>query len=50
MEYTLGNVEIDNELAEMIVKRSGLVDVEDEAHRHEHSIEVQLPFFAILVQ
>jgi MEMO1 family protein len=44
----LGNVEIDTELAETIVKRSGLVDVEDEAHRHEHSIEVQLPFLQYL--
>jgi len=44
----LGNVEIDSELAEMIVKRSGLVDVEDEGHRYEHSIEVQLPFLQYL--
>jgi len=44
----LGNAEIDNELAETIVKRSGLIDVEDEAHRYEHSIEVQLPFLQYL--
>jgi len=40
----LGNVPIDTEIAREIVDSSDIVDVEDEAHRSEHSIEVQLPF------
>lgn len=40
----LGDVPIDSELASLIVKESGIVDVEDRAHMNEHSIEVQLPF------
>ncbi len=38
----LGTVKIDKELAKAI--RRDLVDEDDEAHRFEHSIEVQLPF------
>jgi MEMO1 family protein len=44
----LGEVPIDSVLAEKIVKRSGLIDVEEEAHRNEHSIEVQLPFLQFI--
>ncbi len=44
----LGDVSIDSELAEMIVKESGIVDVEDGAHANEHSIEVQLPFLQFI--
>jgi MEMO1 family protein len=40
----LGDVPIDSELANEIVKETDIIDVEDEAHRNEHSIEVQLPF------
>ncbi len=40
----LGDVEIDGETANGIVKESRLIDVDDSAHRYEHSIEVQLPF------
>jgi AmmeMemoRadiSam system protein B len=40
----LGDVEIDQETANQIVKETNLVDVDDLAHRYEHSIEVQLPF------
>ena len=40
----LGDVPIDTDLAREIVDNSEVVDVEDEAHRNEHSIEVQLPF------
>jgi AmmeMemoRadiSam system protein B len=31
-----------------ITKLSGLIDVEEEAHRREHSIEVQLPFLQFI--
>jgi len=35
-------------MANRIVKRSGVIDVEDNAHRSEHSIEVQLPFLQFI--
>ena len=44
----LGDVPIDQVLAREIVKESGIIDVEDEAHRNEHSIEVQLPFLQFI--
>jgi MEMO1 family protein len=44
----LGEVPVNDSLASMIVKTSGLIDVEDEAHRMEHSIEVQLPFLQFI--
>ncbi len=44
----LGEAQIDSELADKIVKKSGLIDVEEDAHRNEHSIEVQLPFLQFI--
>ena len=44
----LGEVPVNDSLAFAIVKASGLVDVEEEAHRREHSIEVQLPFLQFI--
>ena len=44
----LGDVPIDTDLAQEIVDSSDLVDVEDEAHRNEHSIEIQLPFLQFI--
>jgi len=44
----LGDVPIDGELAREIVNESDIIDVEDEAHRNEHSIEVQLPFLQFI--
>jgi AmmeMemoRadiSam system protein B len=44
----LGDVEIDGETANQIVQETRLVDVDDLAHRFEHSIEVQLPFLQYL--
>lgn len=44
----LGDVPVDTDLAREIVDSSNLVDVEDEAHRNEHSIEVQLPFLQFI--
>ena len=40
----LGRVAVDSEAADQIVKLTGLVDFDPEAHRKEHSLEVQLPF------
>lgn len=44
----LGFVEVDGETANQIVQEARLVDVDDLAHRYEHSIEVQLPFLQYL--
>ena len=44
----LGDVEIDSEFANQVVRESRIVDVDDSAHRFEHSIEVQLPFLQFL--
>ena len=44
----LGDVEIDGETANKIVQETRLVDVDELAHRFEHSIEVQLPFLQFL--
>jgi MEMO1 family protein len=40
----LGDVNVDSEVAEAILHETRLVDVDELAHRFEHSIEVQLPF------
>jgi AmmeMemoRadiSam system protein B len=44
----LGDVEIDSATANQIVDETHFVDVDDAAHRFEHSIEVQLPFLQYL--
>lgn len=43
-ETPLGKVHVDHEASRRIVELTGLVDIDPEAHRREHSIEVQLPF------
>lgn len=44
----LGDVEIDSESANQVVRESSIIDIDDSAHRIEHSIEVQLPFLQYL--
>jgi AmmeMemoRadiSam system protein B len=44
----LGDVQIDAQTADFIVKESKIVDLDDTAHLFEHSIEVQLPFLQYL--
>jgi len=44
----LGDVEVDSGLADTILHETSLVDVDELAHRYEHSIEVQLPFLQFL--
>lgn len=44
----LGDVEIDAEIANRIVRESRVIDVDDLAHAREHSIEIQLPFLQCL--
>ena len=40
----LGELEIDAEIAEDILKNSKIIKNDKKAHQYEHSIEVQLPF------
>jgi len=44
----MGNAPIDSEVADDIAEKIGIVDFDEVAHRHEHSIEVQLPFLQYL--
>ncbi|NQT45964.1 MAG: AmmeMemoRadiSam system protein B [Candidatus Omnitrophica bacterium] len=43
-----GDVEIDTELADMLLDRSSLLKDDPSAHQHEHSIEVQIPIIQVL--
>jgi AmmeMemoRadiSam system protein B len=44
----LGDVEIDSQTANRIIEETAIMDVDESAHRFEHSIEVQLPFLQYL--
>jgi AmmeMemoRadiSam system protein B len=44
----LGDVEVDTETATEIVREARIIDIDESAHRLEHSIEVQLPFLQYL--
>jgi AmmeMemoRadiSam system protein B len=44
----LGDVDVDSETADRILRESRIVDVDDRAHAYEHSIELQLPFLQYL--
>ncbi len=44
----LGDIQVDKELADAVLAETNIVDVDDVAHRYEHSIEVQLPFLQYL--
>jgi len=44
----LGDVDIDCELAGEILALSGSLEEDSQAHQHEHSVEVQLPFLQYL--
>jgi AmmeMemoRadiSam system protein B len=44
----LGDVEVDSKLADSLLHETGIVDIDELAHRYEHSIEVQLPFLQFL--
>jgi MEMO1 family protein len=46
----LGDVEIDTELAKKIVSVSDYLEKDEEAHRDEHAVEVQLPFLQYFKQ
>lgn len=44
----LGDVEVDTSVAREIAQETRLVDMDESAHRYEHSVEVQLPFLQYL--
>jgi AmmeMemoRadiSam system protein B len=44
----LGEAKIDSELADAILENAPIIDIDDTAHAHEHSVEVQLPFLQYL--
>ncbi|MDR0492669.1 MAG: AmmeMemoRadiSam system protein B [Nitrososphaerota archaeon] len=44
----LGNIEIDTSIADAILHKTTLLDIDEIAHRFEHSLEVQLPFLQFL--
>ncbi|WP_297436169.1 MEMO1 family protein [Thermococcus sp.] len=46
----LGDVGVDSEMAKAIAKLSGIADLDELAHKYEHSIEVQLPFIQYLAE
>ncbi|WP_457742501.1 MEMO1 family protein [Thermococcus sp.] len=46
----LGEIEVDGEMAKAIAKFSGIADLDELAHRYEHSIEVQVPFIQYLAE
>jgi AmmeMemoRadiSam system protein B len=43
-DMPMGQVPVNKELAAHIAKKSSQIDVDDVAHRFEHSLEVQVPF------
>jgi AmmeMemoRadiSam system protein B len=44
----LGDIEVDSKIADDITHETSIVDVDELAHRYEHSLEVQLPFLQFL--
>lgn len=44
----MGKADIDEELAEIMLKNSAYLEEDETAHAYEHSIEVQLPFLLYL--
>jgi len=44
----LGEADVNDRLREEILRRSSLIEADDEAHTAEHSIEVQLPILQVL--
>jgi hypothetical protein len=43
----LGEAKIDDQLAEMVVERCSGATIDELAHRHEHSLEVLIPFIQV---
>jgi len=46
----LGEIPVDTDLADLLMKSSTIFEEDEEAHRKEHSLEVQLPFIQYFVR
>ena len=46
----MGEIKIDEDLAKAIARHSGIADLDEFAHKYEHSIEVQIPFIQYISQ
>ncbi|MGD0070063.1 MAG: AmmeMemoRadiSam system protein B [Candidatus Bathyarchaeia archaeon] len=44
----LGDIDVDTKMANAIIHETSIIDVDELAHRYEHSLEVQLPFLQFL--
>jgi hypothetical protein len=47
-ETPIGTTAIQSDLARLIQESNPILDIDEDAHRYEHSIEVQLPFIQFL--
>lgn len=43
-ETPLGRIKVDSDLSKAVLNASDIIDMDESAHKYEHSIEVQLPF------
>jgi len=46
----MGGIKVDEDLAKAIARHSGIADLDEFAHKYEHSIEVQIPFIQYISQ
>jgi len=46
----LGDIPVDTDLADLLLNSSTILEEDEEAHRKEHSLEVQLPFIQYFVK
>ena len=46
----LGDIPVDTDLADLLMSSSTILEEDEEAHRNEHSLEVQLPFIQYFVK
>jgi AmmeMemoRadiSam system protein B len=44
----LGDVDVDKDMVQSIIKNSGIFKADESAHEYEHSVEVQIPFLQYL--
>ena len=46
----MGGIKVDEDLTKAIARHSGIADLDEFAHKYEHSIEVQIPFIQYISQ
>lgn len=47
-ETPLGSIEVDDEAVDIVVKESGIIDIDFYAHSRDHCLEVQLPMLQFI--